>query len=324
MAEILETTKRVLKKGISPLLKHSIWLVTNPIQRIRSLFLVCTLGVWLGAYCACWAQEKAPDTNWPKDESVIPGKGDQRKVTEWWVKQYKSRRDLFWSRHAEKKGAVVFLGDSITELWEPRMKNDFKEWNVANCGIGGDNTRVVLYRLKEDVLDLEPSAIVLLIGSNDIGIGNQPEDVCENVAEILRRIKVYNPKLPVLICKILPRGDVDYFRENILKTNQLVDEFLAKEKNPYWYRLDTYSPFATPENLVRPEDTKDLLHPSDKGYDKLVEVVKPALKKLNLPTVTDKCTKKTGVPVVINRGRQYDKSTTLFALAENRRYKHDE
>lgn len=159
----------------------------------------------------------------------------------------------------------------------------------------GDNTRVVLYRLKEDVLNLEPCAIVLLIGSNDIGIGNKPEDVCENVAEILRRIKAYNPKLPVLVCKILPRGDMDYFSKDILKTNQLVDEFLAKEKNPYWYRLDTYSPFATPENLIYPEDTRDLLHPNDNGYDKLVKVVKPVLEKLNLPTVTNKCSKETCV-----------------------------
>jgi len=36
---------------------------------------------------------------------------------------------------------------------------------TANRGISGDVTRGVLYRMKEDVLDLNPKAVVLLIGT---------------------------------------------------------------------------------------------------------------------------------------------------------------
>lgn len=136
MLEISKAMKRISKQEIALPFEQLRLGVKSHIGLFTSLFVLCALGLWLGACSAC-AQEVAPDTNWPKDESVIPGKGDPRKVTDWWIKQYKSRRDLFWSRHAEKKGAVVFLGDSITELWEPRMEKDFAEWNVANCGIGG-------------------------------------------------------------------------------------------------------------------------------------------------------------------------------------------
>jgi lysophospholipase L1-like esterase len=44
------------------------------------------------------------------------------------------------------------------------LAKDFPNLKVANRGISGDVTRGVWYRLPEDVLDLEPSAIVLLIG----------------------------------------------------------------------------------------------------------------------------------------------------------------
>jgi hypothetical protein len=48
-------------------------------------------------------------------------------------------------------GAVVFLGDSITEGWRT-LATDFPNLKVANRGIGGDITSGVLYRLKADVL----------------------------------------------------------------------------------------------------------------------------------------------------------------------------
>ena len=41
-------------------------------------------------------------------------------------------------------------------------------------------TRGVLCRLKEDVLDLQPAGVVLLIGTNDLGLGGNPEDAAEN------------------------------------------------------------------------------------------------------------------------------------------------
>src|ERR1035441_4233447 len=90
-----------------------------------------------------------------------------------------------------RSGGVV-LGDSITEGWKT-LANDFPKMKVANRGIGGDITSGVLYRLKADVLSLNPAAIVLLIGTNDVGDGADADDVAANIKLILLAIKSFNP-----------------------------------------------------------------------------------------------------------------------------------
>ena len=58
---------------------------------------------------------------------------------------------------------------------------------VANRGISGDTTRGVLIRLQEDVLALDPAAVVLLIGTNDLEEGATPEVVAGNLQADPRR-----------------------------------------------------------------------------------------------------------------------------------------
>ena len=56
------------------------------------------------------------------------------------------------------QGAVVFLGDSITQMWGEGLQAAFPGVKVANRGISGDTSRGVLIRLQEDVLALNPTA----------------------------------------------------------------------------------------------------------------------------------------------------------------------
>ena len=58
---------------------------------------------------------------------------------------------------------------------------------VANRGISGDTTRGMLIRLKEDVLALQPSAVVLLMGTNDLEEGATPEVIAGNLKLIAAR-----------------------------------------------------------------------------------------------------------------------------------------
>ena len=68
-----------------------------------------------------------------------------------------ARRHAYWKTNAASDtGAVVFLGDSITEGWST-LAADFPNLKVANRGIGGDITSGVLYRLQADVLSLKPA-----------------------------------------------------------------------------------------------------------------------------------------------------------------------
>jgi hypothetical protein len=83
------------------------------------------------------------------------------------------------SRYAEDNGRlpptlpakprVVFLGDSITDFW--RLNEYFQNRDFVNRGISGQTTGQMLGRMKADVLDLKPAAVLVLAGTNDIARG---------------------------------------------------------------------------------------------------------------------------------------------------------
>jgi lysophospholipase L1-like esterase len=170
-----------------------------------------------------------------------------------------------WKRSATNDpGAVVFLGDSITQGWNT-LAADFPTLKVANRGIGGDISSGVLYRLQADVLDLHPAGIVLLIGTNDIGDGAKPEDVAENLRLILEEINHYNPKLKVILCKIMPTQDGQPNVEKIKQANDLVAQMV--KSNPNVVVCDTFGAFLDDQNHQLTADFNgDHLHLNHAGY----------------------------------------------------------
>lgn len=65
------------------------------------------------------------------------------------------------------KPRVVFLGGSITELW--RLNEYFPDRDFINRGISGQIAAQMLGRMKQDVIDLRPAAVVILAGADDLG-----------------------------------------------------------------------------------------------------------------------------------------------------------
>jgi lysophospholipase L1-like esterase len=152
---------------------------------------------------------------------------------------------------------------------------------VANRGIGGDTTRGVLYRLKADVLDLKPEAVVLLIGTNDIGLGGDPDEIADNIRQILLALKSSNPDMPVIMCKVMPRADRDLHpAEKIKKLNAMVETFAKNE--PKFTECDTWSIYADENGNCKKEEFPDLLHPNATGYARWAAALKPIFAKLNL------------------------------------------
>jgi lysophospholipase L1-like esterase len=179
-------------------------------------------------------------------------------------------------------GAVVFLGDSITEGWRT-LAQDFPKLKVANRGIGGDITSGVLYRLKADVLSLDPGAIVLLIGTNDVGDGAGGEDVAENIRLILSAIKALKPNLKVIVCKVMPRGDGNgaAFVEKIQRANSLVEQYVKGEPN--FAICDTWGIYADEKGNPNAEDfNPDHLHLNAAGYAVWKKALDPVMAKLHI------------------------------------------
>jgi lysophospholipase L1-like esterase len=256
--------------------------------RFPFVFLVAWLLLAGNGTLALFAQNNPGATaavsdvsQYPKDPSLLPGKGPA--ATWSGLPKLWAQRHAEWARTAARdKGAVVFLGDSITQGWYS-LANAFPNLKVANRGIGGDTTRGVWYRLKADVLDLDPKAIVLLIGTNDIGNGAKPEDVADNLEAILQEIKKFNPRLPVIVCEVMPRSDRNQHPAGrIEKLNALVAA--AIENDPQFALCDTWSIYADKNGDCPQDEFPDLLHPNAIGYEKWEAALKPIFAKLNLET----------------------------------------
>lgn len=211
----------------------------------------------------------------PKWSGAWPGRGVLRMPGGW-----EERRKEFWRRREEDRGAVVFVGDSITEWWTD-LPAAFPGLPVANRGIAGDVSRGVLFRLGEDALDLEPRGIVILVGTNDLRVGGNPEDVAFNIGEMIAAVAKRAPGTPVVVCLVMPReGAVDLFPEKILALNALIRK--TAEGKPGVVVCDSYAPFADDRGHAREEEFPDLLHPNAKGYAKWAEALRPAMKEAGI------------------------------------------
>ena len=176
---------------------------------------------------------------------------------------------------------MVFLGDSITQGWGNGLAAAFEGMHVANRGISGDTTRGVLLRLEEDVVDLNPAAVVLLIGTNDLGDGAEAEVIAGNVKLMLDRLWAHRADMPVVLCEVFPSAASKQRPvERIRRINELYLE-LAKGDGRIAY-LETWTLFADGQGDAKLAEFPDLLHPNEAGYRKWAAALRPVLATLGL------------------------------------------
>ncbi|MBI5773599.1 MAG: DUF1080 domain-containing protein [Verrucomicrobia bacterium] len=222
-----------------------------------------------------------PQTNskaLPADESGLPGEGALRRYDAY-VKRWQESRTAWAQRVQADQKAVVFLGDSITQGWGADFKGKFPGMKLANRGIGGDTTRGMLIRLAEDVLDLNPSAIVLLLGTNDIEVGIDPEAIGRNFQKILAAIKARHPKVPIVLCRMFPSSaEKNRPAEKIKRVNSLYEATVKGD--PQITVLDTWTLFADAKGDANPAWFGDLLHLNPAGYDRWAAALRPVFATL--------------------------------------------
>ena len=139
----------------------------------------------------------------PVSDDGLPGEGPIRRYD--WFKNLWLKKRTEWADLIEQdQNSVVFLGDSITQGWNDSFRDHFKHLKKSNRGISGDTTRGVLIRMQEDVLSLNPSGIVLLIGTNDLEEGARPRIIAGNVNLILKKLQNHRADMPIILCKLFP------------------------------------------------------------------------------------------------------------------------
>ena len=177
---------------------------------------------------------------------------------------------------------VLFIGDSITSRWgsdgKEAWNREFAPLNAENFGIGEDRTQHVLWRLAHgELTGLRPKAVVLMIGTNNLG-RNTVEEISEGVEMILARILLECSETRVLLVGVLPRLTSHESRavlEKIVRLNQSLACLGRLNKNITFFDASTRFVFA--DGAPKRELMPDGVHLSPQGYDVLAAAIKPKL-----------------------------------------------
>jgi lysophospholipase L1-like esterase len=220
------------------------------------------------------------DIRLPDSDDGLAGAGPIRRY-DWFRNLWQQRRSAWQQRQQTDQGSVVFLGDSITQGAGDDFRGLLPGLQIANRGISGDTTRGMLIRLQQDVLSLNPKAIVMLMGTNDLEEAASPEVIAGNVRLILEQIAKAQPQTPVVLCLVFPSSaDKKRPSESIRSINQLLQQ--TARGNRQVTVLDTWTLFANAAGDASPEDMPDLLHPNEKGYQRWAGALRPVLATLGL------------------------------------------
>jgi lysophospholipase L1-like esterase len=172
---------------------------------------------------------------------------------------------------------VVFLGDSITELWRAADPAFFSS-GVVNRGISGQTSGQLLIRFEPDVVALHPKAVHILVGTNDVAGNNgpeRPEDLKNNLRAMVAIAKANH--IRVILGAIPPAGNFSWRpalhpAAQIRELNGWLSTFAKAEGLAF---VDYHSALAGPDGAIKPGLSRDGVHPLKSGY----AIMKPLSEK---------------------------------------------
>ncbi len=199
---------------------------------------------------------------------------------------------------------VYFEGDSITRRWGAtdypallaNWKRNFFGWNAADFGWGADKTENILWRLENGELDgVNPKAIVLLAGTNNVGDREPPAEITKGLVAIVRLIQSKAPSATIILTAIFPRNDNMEMMPVIDRINENLAQLADGKKLRY---LNINRKLADEDGkLFDGMMNRDLLHPSLRGYQVWADALKPMLLELlGPPAPEDHAPPPTGDP----------------------------
>ena len=218
-----------------------------------------------------------------------------------WSKSYS---DYLRDKYPDKKSKeILFLGDSITQLWGFSKDNKnpgglevwdkiFMPLHAANFGVSGDRNEDLLWRITEgrQLEQFNPKVVVLLIGTNNMNgpKADKPEEIAEAIKLILDTLRQKLPGAKILLLGLTPRFDnynsPEYFKLNIDAVNKRISKY---DDGKIIFYLDAAKSFTNDDGTIKKELYNDGIHLTPNGYEVFSMVILPKIKELLSETQQD-------------------------------------
>jgi lysophospholipase L1-like esterase len=188
---------------------------------------------------------------------------------------------------ASAQKLIVLFGDSRISQWRPTLSVD--GYKVVNRGISGETTAQMIQRFDADVLQLQPAAVVIEAGINDLvaaGLSAEEGDsirahTVAHLTKMVKQAKAANVR--VILFTIMPPSDPSLLRR-LVWSNRIPEHVahanrdLAGLHDPPRVRIvDMAQVLQSAPGKWRPGMSADTLHFTPAAYRALNTATRAAL-----------------------------------------------
>lgn len=174
---------------------------------------------------------------------------------------------------------VVFMGDSITQIWKQKDPGFFSPGRIDR-GISGQTTSQMLVRFRQDVIDLHPAVVHIMGGTNDIA-GNTGATTLAavegNLASMTELAQAHG--IRVILASVPPSNHFSWQPhvspvESIRELDAWIRRYAQAHGCIY---VDYYDAMATKAGAMRPGLSSDGVHPTAKGFAVMEPLARKAI-----------------------------------------------
>jgi lysophospholipase L1-like esterase len=180
----------------------------------------------------------------------------------------------------EEAARVVFMGDSITELWDRDPGNFFASKGYIGRGIGGQTTPQMLVRFQQDVVALKPKVVVINGGTNDIAGNTGPStlEMIEDNLKSMAQIASANG-IKVVLASVTPAFDYPWRRglepaEKVVALNSRMKDYCSRTGCVF---ADYFSAMSGENHGMKEGLSRDGIHPTPAGYNIMAPIAERAI-----------------------------------------------
>ncbi|MCB1191106.1 MAG: lipase [Leptospiraceae bacterium] len=196
-----------------------------------------------------------------------------------YIKNWNLFRNLYNKKNGETGQAkTVIVGNSLVHAFSDSLiEREFPGKGVVGRGIGGDMSDLLLKRIQENVLSLNPQTIIIEIGGNDLIQGKCLSYIKSNVLQLIERIRLNNPDTKIILTSVPPTRVME-----LNAISPIYNSFLSRLPEQFYnlYYVDLWRDMMeTDKPIIKKEYSFDNIHFNEKGYKLWGKLLRPYLNK---------------------------------------------